>query len=53
MGWFVIGLLLLAANVFFGIRDIKNFQTTKSAAFTWFIVGFVASGLMYTLQALL
>lgn len=50
---FIIGLLLLAANGFFGIRDIKNFQTTKSAAFTWFVVGFVASGLIDQLGALL
>ena len=53
MGWFIIGLLLLALNGFFGIRDIKNSQTTKSAAITWFVVGFVASGLMYQLDALL
>jgi hypothetical protein len=53
MIWFIIGLLLLAANVFFGIRDIKNSQTTKSAAFTWLVVGFVASGLMYNLDILL
>ena len=50
---FIIGLLLLALNGFFGIRDIKNSRTTKSAAFTWFVVGFVASDLIDQLVTLL
>ena len=53
MTWFIVGLVLFALNLFFGIRDIKDFKTTKSAALTWFVVGFVTSGLMYQLEALL
>ena len=42
MAWFIFGLVLLGLNLWFGIRDVKSFETTKSAAFTWFVIGFLA-----------
>jgi len=50
---FVIGLALLALNGYYGVDYVKSGKTTKSAAFTWFVIGFVVSGLMYDLAALL
>lgn len=41
MTWFIFGLFLLSLNVWFGIRDVKGYETTKSAAFTWFVIGFM------------
>lgn len=41
MTFLIIMSLLLVANIAFGIRDVKNGATTKSAAFTWFVVGWV------------
>jgi hypothetical protein len=50
---FIIGLILLALNGYYGVDYVKSKKTTKSAAFTWFVIGFVASGLMYELVKLL
>ena len=42
MSWIIVGLLVLALNAYLGVEYVKEGKTTKSAAFTWFIVGFVA-----------
>ena len=49
----IVGLVLLALNAAFGVKDVRHGNTTKSAAFTWFVVGFVASGVMHALFTLL
>ena len=49
----IIGLVLLALNAYFGIEYVKSGKTTKPAAFTWFVVGFVASGIIDQLITLL
>ena len=38
IGFFV----LLALNLWIGINDVRNGHTTKRAAFTWFVVGWLA-----------
>lgn len=53
MSWIIIGLALLAGNAFFGVNDVKRGNTTKSAAFTWFVVGFIACSVLDEVIALL
>jgi hypothetical protein len=42
MSWLIILSFLLVLNIMFGIRDVNKGSTTKSAAFTWFVVGWVS-----------
>ena len=42
MSWLIILSFLLVLNIMFGIRDVNRGSTTKSAAFTWFVIGWVA-----------
>ena len=53
MSWIVVGLVLLALNAYFGVNEVKRGEATKSAAFTWFVVGFVASTIIDELITLL
>lgn len=41
MTWLIIMSILLVLNIALGIRDVRIGATTKSAAFTWFVVGWV------------
>lgn len=41
MTWLIIMSVLLALNIWLGVRDVRSGVSTKSAAFTWFIVGWV------------
>jgi hypothetical protein len=41
----MIGFIVLTAlvlNGWFGVNDVKKGNTTKSAAFTWFVVGWLS-----------
>lgn len=49
----IFGLVLLALNAYFGVNEVKRGEATKSAAFTWFVVGFVASTIIDQLITLL
>ena len=42
MTGFIILTALLVLNSWFGVNDVKNGNTTKSAAFTWFVVGWLS-----------
>ena len=42
MIWLTVICALLIINAAFGVFDVKNNNTTKSAAFTWFATGWVA-----------
>ena len=53
MGWFVVGTILLVLNGLVGVRDVKRGNTTKSAAFTWFVVGWLAFHLLKQIGPLL
>jgi uncharacterized membrane protein YadS len=53
MGVAVLLTVLLILNIIFGVQDLERGKVTKSAAFTWFIVGFVSFGLMHQLRTLL
>jgi hypothetical protein len=39
---FIILAVILTLNGWFGVRDVKNGNTTASAAFTWFVVGWLS-----------
>jgi hypothetical protein len=41
MYWLVFTLILLTLNGLFGVKDVKRGNTTKSAAFTWFVIGWL------------
>ena len=47
MGVAVLLTFLLILNIIFGVKDLERGNVTKGAAFTWFVIGFVTSGLMY------
>jgi hypothetical protein len=53
MNWLIFGLILLALNSWFGVRDVKNGNATKSAAFTWFVIGWLAYSMIKPIGALL
>ena len=42
MIWFIVLIALLVFNGWFGVNDVKNGNTTKSAALTWFVVGWLS-----------
>lgn len=39
---FILLIALLVLNGWFGVNDVKKGNTTKSAAFTWFVVGWLS-----------
>jgi hypothetical protein len=39
---FIVLTALVVLNGWFGVNDVKNGNTTKSAAFTWFVVGWLS-----------
>jgi len=39
--WLFTGVVLLAINLWLGINDIEAGRTTKTAAFSWFVVGWL------------
>ena len=39
---FIMLTALVVLNGWFGVNDVKNGNTTKSAAFTWFVVGWLS-----------
>lgn len=46
--------VLLVLNIWFGVKDVKRGNTTKSAAFTWFVIGWLSFHvLIYKLPTLL
>ena len=53
MSWIIVGLVLLVGNAYFGVTEVKRGEATKSAAFTWFVVGFIACSVLDELVALL
>ena len=53
MSWLIIGLILLALNGVFAVRDVKRGNTTKSAAFSWFVVGWLAFDMLKQIITLL
>lgn len=53
MAWFVIGTILLVLNGWFAVKDVERGNTTKSAAFTWFVVGWLTFDLLQKIIALL
>jgi len=53
MGWLIFGLILFALNLYFGINDVSNGRATKSAALSWFVVGWLAFDIIKQIIALL
>jgi hypothetical protein len=41
MGTVVFLTVLLIVNIIFGVKDLERGNATKSAAFTWFVIGWV------------
>jgi hypothetical protein len=51
---FILLIALLVLNGWFGVNDVKKGNTTKSAAFTWFVVGWLSFHMfVHTLPTLL
>lgn len=53
MGWFIIGTILLVLNGWFAVKDVERGNTTKSAAFSWFVVGWLAFDMLKQIIVLL
>ena len=53
MSWLVIGLILLVLNGVFAVRDVKHGNTTKLAALSWFVVGWLALDMLQQIIELL
>ena len=53
MGWLIFGLILIALNLYFGVNDVRNGQTTKSAALSWFVVGWLAFDIIRQIASML
>lgn len=53
MVWLFIALALLALNLLFSVGDVKRGNTTKSAAFSWFVIGWLTFDILNQLTKLL
>lgn len=47
MFWFILGLALLALNVYIGIRHVQEGRTTAMAALTWFANGALVLSMLF------
>jgi hypothetical protein len=53
MVWLFGLIFFLVLNAYFGISDVKKHNSTKPAAFTWFVVGWMAHSVAIELPKLL
>lgn len=52
MDWFILGIVVLLVNIAFGINHWRKQETNFSAAFSWFVVGFMIPTLIIQIPSL-